>query len=199
MGLIAQSQSFRQAEQLARRDALTVAFPLPYEPRTLAIVLQNALNCETDSRANAETRLAHGKQAIAWLADMVANSHRYSFYSILDQERTFIGALNVSEFAPTAAEALGALGTPNAQLALLNLASQNSRPVGLRRAASKAFHEATRRQGVQLTTEQILAQYDRYNASQDFDEPTQQILSSILDSIESANDRTSVFETSDTP
>ena len=199
VGFIARSQSLLRAEQLARSDRLTVAYPLPYDPETLAIVLQNTLNQESMSKIDAETRMAQGQQAIGWLADIVSNHGSYSFYDILDQEPTLIEALAVPEFAAQAVAALGALGTPTAQRTLVDLAGQTARPVELRQAATKAFHAATRRQGVQLTTKQVLAQYDRYNASETLDEATQQILGSILDSIETATERTSVFETIDTP
>ena len=199
VGLIARSQSLGQAEQLARLDPLTIAYPLPYEPKTLGIALQNTLNQESISKTDAATRLAQGEKALGWLADIVSNHDRYSFYNVLDYESVLIGALKVPRFATKAAAALGALGTPNAQTALIDLASQNARPIAIRRAASDAFQSATRRQGVQLTIKQVTAQYDRYNASGTIDESTQEILASILDSIETAAERTSVFESIDKP
>ena len=191
-------RSLKDAESLARVDPLTVAYPMPYEPASLGIVLQNTLNQESISQTDVETRMELGKKAIDWLAEMVSDHQTYSFYNILDGEKTLIRALSVPEFALRAAEALGALGTPESQLALVDLASTSTRPLEFRQAAAEAFRVATQRQGVQLTQKRVMVQYDRYNASEKLDESTQQVLGSILDSVETAANRTTMFEDTDT-
>ena len=194
VGLIVRSPAMVRGEQLARRDPLTIAYPLPRDPDTLGMVVQRALNQATISRTSPETRLTLGRRALGWLADLVAQRRSYPFYETLDREGVLTAALTVPELAERAALALGAAGTPAAQTALVDLASQISQPLALRRTAAAAFDTAVRRQGVQLTSAQILTQYERYNASEKLAADTQQVLASILDSIEGSTQRTSVFE-----
>ncbi|MEN6493458.1 MAG: hypothetical protein ABFD16_04125, partial [Thermoguttaceae bacterium] len=53
-----------------------------------------------------------------------------------------------------------------------------------RKAALAAFQQSVTKHGVLLTSQEILMQYDRYNQSEKLDRDTQQVLGSILDSIE---------------
>ena len=76
------------------------------------------------------------------------------------------------------------MGTPAAQRALVNLASEGALSVEQRKEASKAFEEAIARSGTLLTTAEIQQQYDRYNASENQPVESQQILGQILDAIE---------------
>ena len=70
------------------------------------------------------------------------------------------------------------------QLALVNVASQNTRDIAQRQEAAAAFDVAVQRRGLMLTKSQIRRQYDRYNASANSDRATQKVLGAILDSIE---------------
>jgi hypothetical protein len=51
--------------------------------------------------------------------------------------------------------------------------------------AVAAFRTSVAENGVLLTSDEIVAQYDRYNASARADVDTQQILGAVLDAIES--------------
>jgi hypothetical protein len=76
------------------------------------------------------------------------------------------------------------MGTPKGQSALVDFASQNTRPLVSRQAAVAAFDAAVKSRGLNLTQAQITEQYKRYNASATLDKPTQDLLGAILDSIE---------------
>ena len=82
---------------------------------------------------------------------------------------------------------LGNLGTPQGQLALVDLASEHNRPLAQRQAAAAAFLVAVKRRGVLLTTRNVDRQYDRYNQSARLDKATQQLLGSILDAMEQSS------------
>ena len=89
-------------------------------------------------------------------------------------------------FADPASQILTKLGTPAAQRELINFASQNGLPLEDRKKAVEAFARAVENGStLLLTRDEILRQYDRYNASESEAESTQQILGSILDAIES--------------
>jgi hypothetical protein len=79
---------------------------------------------------------------------------------------------------------LQTIPSPESQETLVELASRISLPIEVRRAAAAAFAGSVNRYGVQLTVPRIQKQYDRYNASERHDKPTQAVLGSILDAIE---------------
>ena len=76
------------------------------------------------------------------------------------------------------------MGTAKAQKALVNTASRNSLDLVSRQSAAEAFDRAVQKRRVMLTQQDILRQYDRYNASETLDKQTQQVLGGILNSIE---------------
>ena len=80
---------------------------------------------------------------------------------------------------------MGRLATPEAELALIEAASQTYLPLSARDAALAAFADAVKRRGILLTHDQIVLQYDRYNQSRTLDAETQRIRSAILDVLES--------------
>src|SRR5262249_34215521 len=96
-----------------------------------------------------------------------------------------IRAMNSPPLAAEAARLLALYATPKAQTALVDFASQTDRPLADRQAAAAAFVAAAKVRGIGLTQAQIALQYDRYNARQTLDKPTQELLGSILDAIES--------------
>jgi hypothetical protein len=71
----------------------------------------------------------------------------------------------------------------------------------MRQAARDAFHVAVNKRGLLLLRTKIMQQYDRYNQSAALDKDTQQLLGSILDTIETKGGRLkrSNVGTSETP
>jgi hypothetical protein len=100
------------------------------------------------------------------------------------QTAAFQAALSTPHLAAKAATLLGRLGSPEAQRALVTVASQHAVPLAIRKAAAAAFSEAVQRRGPLLTRDEILLQYDRYNRSEHLDVGTQQVLGEVLDAIE---------------
>src|SRR5690606_38881942 len=106
------------------------------------------------------------------------------FYDLRRMDALLEPVAFLPELTGAAAPALASLGTARAQSALVAVASQNALPLASRQAAAQAFHESVKRDGILLRQAEIFAQYDRYNASSQLDEGTQQVLASILDSLE---------------
>ena len=71
---------------------------------------------------------------------------------------------------------------------MVDLAARLTQPIDVRQAAALAFAGSVRRYGIQLTKAEILQQYDNYNASAKQDKETQEVLASILDTIERKSD-----------
>lgn len=105
-------------------------------------------------------------------------------YDVLRLEPAALSAIRTPGLAPHAAPVLAGLATHHAQLALVELASDANVDIVERQAAAKAFATAVARRGVLLTTGEIGIQYDRYNASETLDPDSQQVLASVLDTIE---------------
>jgi hypothetical protein len=84
-----------------------------------------------------------------------------------------------------AVNALAYLGTQKSQQALVDLACRYVNPLKLRQAAGVSFGLNAERYGLLLDRDSIKQQYARYNNSASQDRATQQVLSSILSTIES--------------
>jgi hypothetical protein len=123
------------------------------------------------------------KYAIAWLADLLARPG--SFYDLHRVAPMIEAALYQPELAEKSIASLALLGTPVSQRALVDYASRASLPLAARQQAAAAFQQSVARSGILLTDEEMLRQYDRYNASATADADTQKVLSAILDTLES--------------
>jgi hypothetical protein len=184
IGLIAREESLDNAHRLADSDPLTLAFPRPHDLATASYQARRLLSLAGRNLVTEKERLEQASAALGWLSRLAKESHTYSFYDVLLHEDAIEMALYVPELSSQAADVLAWIGSPQAQRALVNVASQHMRPLAERQAAAKAFDIAARLRGIMLTTEEILQQYDRYNQSASFDEGTQNVLTSILDAIE---------------
>lgn len=127
-------------------------------------------------------RTALALDGILKLLEMPGNPMALAFERL---EAPVIEALGDPESSAAAAAILARLATPQAELALIEAASQTYLPLPARDAALAAFADAVKRRGILLTQDQIVLQYDRYNQSRTLDAETQRIRSAILDVLES--------------
>jgi hypothetical protein len=127
-------------------------------------------------------RLQQAGEALDWMAKLLKSQPR--LYDFRTQTDAVESALHVPQLAVRAATVLGELPSPQAQRALAEAASVEVSSVATRRAAANAFANSVARFGILLTTTEMLAQYDRYNASESKDQQTQESLASILDALE---------------
>jgi CheY-like chemotaxis protein len=171
------------ASRLASEHQLTLATPRPHTPEVLARVVGQLNNLAGRSAVSANERVAQAAEAMNWLSQLLSSNR--AFYDLVRTAPAIELALYRPATATTAIRALAKLGTPQSQRTLVNLASQSILAGSLRRDAAQAFHTSVQGRGVLLTTDEILALYDRYNASATADTETQEILGSVLDAIES--------------
>jgi CheY-like chemotaxis protein len=134
----------------------------------------------------AELRLKQAEQAIGWLSQMAAQPA--PLYNVQRAAKVAVLALTVPELAPTTAQLLADLGTAGSQPALVNDASRANLPLELRQAAAAAFRHSVQRHGILLTSGEMLQQYDRYNASEAEPTESQELLASILDTLETGRE-----------
>ena len=158
-----------------------VLTPVDSEHLTLQLGSLWPLNIHAISR---EQRFADAQLALQTFARWAEHERAYDFYNVMSYEPTVEQALFVPELAAAAATVLGYFGTPSAQQALVDFASDTSQDLAARQTAAQAFAVAVGRRGLLLTTAQIAQQYDRYHAGASLDQPTQQVLGSLLETIE---------------
>lgn len=120
--------------------------------------------------------------ALGWLAELLERGHPYD-EMLRDANRISL-TLYQPELTEPTLRVLAVLGTADSQQLLLNFISTGTLPIESRRTASKALTSSFERYGKLLTSDEILRQYDRYNASETADSDTQEVLGEVLDLLE---------------
>ena len=161
---------------------LMISTPRPVTPEAVENLANRLDKLRNAKVADLETRQAQAKQARDWIRGLLAKGP--SFYH-LGNHRIALEALLNDPTDQSTSQTLAELGTPSSQAELANRASLRGMPIEARQAAAEAFKTSIEKHGLLLSRDQILLQYDRYNASEFSDEATQQVLSSLLDAIES--------------
>jgi CheY-like chemotaxis protein len=183
-GLYYHEDRLLAARRIAEGDPLTVAVPQFHTPETLELTVRRLAEISGSDFLTPRERLYFGQIALKALAQYAADPVKYAFYQPAEVQDSIVKAIDQPALALFAADALGMLGTARAQRTLADVASQNDRPLELRQAAAAAFRAAVARQHLQLSTKEILLQYDRYNLSAPLDRRTQAVLGHVLDTIE---------------
>lgn len=181
IALLAGEGRLPSAQRIAAEHERVIAAPRPHTPETTARIVDELRKLARDE-VGAPQRAEQASQAMSWLAALLASDR--DFYAL----RRFAPSVEASLYRAATSEpaiaALGLLGTPSSQRALVDHASQSTLPIASRRASATAFYNSVQRHGVLLTSEEITTQYDRYNASASADADTQKVLSVLLDAIE---------------
>ncbi|WP_425617809.1 hypothetical protein NA78x_001498 [Anatilimnocola sp. NA78] len=170
---------------LLAHDPRTIVVPQPYSSEAVAFIAGQVRKRGGRELVSREERNANARAALAALQKLASDNASLNRFGVLRTESSLIIALANPSLTAPAAEVLATLATPKAQTALIEIASQPARPVADRQVAATAFAAAVKKRGILLTTQQILAQYAKYNSSETLDEPTQAILGGLLDTIES--------------
>jgi hypothetical protein len=161
---------------------LTEAFPRAHTVDTLKIQVEQLLAPLVRHHVTHDERAKQAALALDYLYQLTQQPK-----TPFDLTRTLPAlerAVDVPELSTKAVIVLGSINVGPAQRILVEIASRISEPLIVRQAAALAFEKSVMRNGTQLTSAEILAQYDRYNASAKHDRDTQNVLASILDTIE---------------
>ena len=145
-------------------DRFTWVFPRIHSLEVAASELQKLKTIAGRNLVGGDERLDQAQAALVALNALARDAASLASYDLVSIEPAVIvhwtphrsppGRLLSSRFA-----------TPRAQTALVDFASQNSRPLEARQAAAEAFTAAVKLRGLGLTRVQIIEQYSRYNAS----------------------------------
>jgi hypothetical protein len=178
----ASAEGYAATQRLFAHDPLVVVAPRPRGEGALGELVEQAVALAEYPLAEQDVRRQQAAQALAWIASLLSGNGPYDE---LRRDAALVSrTLLVPELSEPSLRVLGALGTADSQSLLADYASGASVPVESRRAAAAALAGSVDRFGIQLTTEQIVRQYDRYNASETAGAETQAVLGGILDAIE---------------
>jgi len=182
VGVLAVSGDLDRASYLVRHDPRARAYPRPHNEEVVRWQVEDLVALSGDTMPAAE-RKRQAALALDWLGQLT-QPDAAALYDLTRVGDPVFAALGVPDLSGKACAVLGNLGTPEAQEALVDLASRKTAPLSERKAALEAFRTAVQRRGLLLTIVKIRLQYDRYNQSAKEDSATQAVLGMILDCIE---------------
>ena len=175
-------RSQRAMLRLGRNNV--TAIPFTSTPSLIGTSVDQMVNQVSTFRQDHLQRNRQANVAIRWLAKIAKDRQSYSFFNLGPHQKRIRELIYQPGFSTPVSEILSNIATPEAQRQLLDYASENGLPIEQRQQAVTAFQAAVKRTGILLTSDEILMQYNRYNASRTQPKETQQLLSSVLDIIE---------------
>ncbi|MDY0169508.1 MAG: hypothetical protein RBS80_23400 [Thermoguttaceae bacterium] len=182
VGVVARAEEYGRAEHMVRNDSAALWFAWPHDEATFAWQFDKLVGMDAAHLVLPKERQRMASRAMDLLVEISRPGRGVFEVRALDDVP--LTALYVPELAERATVLAGRLGTPAAQGALVDLASRDTAPIAVRRAAVTALGHSIEQHGILLTTEEIHRQYDLYNASGTRDVASQQVLALILDYIE---------------
>jgi len=195
VGLVARDGFWARTEQLARRTPLTSPVWRAHDAQAIQGQAAQLVALGGRDFTPAAIRQVQARQALELLIELARSEAQ-----IFDLQRiqpVVLAALANPTLELRAITLAGALGTPESQRALVDLASNRSESIQMRQAAALAFGDSVDHHGILLTTVEILRQYERYNQSEKLDRATQLVLGNLLDSIEAPTKRLTALKTTD--
>jgi hypothetical protein len=184
VAVLAREDRLSVLTETLKGDRFTVVVPRVHSAEVAVTTVERLKQIAGRHLVDRDERVAEAKAAVAALRELASVPGNYARLELVRLTRIVAQALEHRQLSVPAAALLGQIGTPAAQTALIQFASQTSRPLADRQAAAAAFAAAVKSRGLRLTQQQIVQQYARYNASEHLDQPTQAVLGAILDTIE---------------
>ena len=178
-------------DKIADANQRVIAIREPIESDGVNTAIRRALELHGRDLVDRDRRMEQAMAAIGWMKQL-SDSQSKMMADLARQQERLIEALYTGELSETAAGLLSRIGSTRAQLALADLASQNTMSIATRQAAADAFDQSIQTFGVLMTSDEIQRQYDRYNASRELSVETQRVLGALLDSIEKPHNQESV-------
>ena len=180
--LVRDTQRERQAELIFDRDPMTIVLPLTSNPKLVFTQVQRLRSLRKNVVSDAQ-RNQHADFAMNWISQLLSDPV-YRFYHLGAYKSQLEGLVKVPGNYDVKSQILSKLGTPVSQATLANLASDKTVPLSDRLIVANAFAASVQQFGILLSSAEIQAQYDRYNASESQPVEVQRILGSMLDAIE---------------
>ena len=183
--LMVEPENLARADRLAERYDGVLVSPMVMNDRVIARQIDNLFQGVRYQDANQAERGENALKALNQLDRYASQPERYPFYDLLSYQDDLLGGLASPSRAASTCRVLGEMGTPDAQRRLLQFASNLQLPLELRQVAADAFAVAVQKRGVMLSRQEIMAQYERYNASEEESAESRILLGTLLDVLES--------------
>jgi len=183
VGLVARAGFLKRAERIASEDPLTIAFSQPIDAEAARWQLGQLMALAPREFVGFSERQNLAVRALDCLGKLAGASIR--LYDLRRVEEAVLAGLRAPRLSGHAVAVLANLDTRASQQALVDLASRFVNPLAIRQAAGVAFNVNVQQFGLLLGQDAIRRQYARYEESSSQDMATQEVLSSILNTIES--------------
>lgn len=185
IAILYREENERRALRVADDDDLTVAMPFTVNPELVALQVGQLERFSSVWPVSMDDRRLHSEFAINWLIQAAQGGEDYAFLNLSSYEKQLGKLIYTRGMEKPAAQMIAALGTTQSQKLLVGYASETSLPIENRQAAAAAFKNSVDNNGILLKSNEILHQYDLYNASETDSQESQKVFGSILDTIES--------------
>lgn len=183
--VLTQGAHFLRAEEQLARLGYGIAAVMPQHPEALGELVARSLANAGPVPDSPHLRLARAAQALQWIEYLAERRSELPHYDLARCEAPVMGGLQHPLLAPHAVATLATLATPQAQASLAEFAAQAWHPLELRLQAVEGLRSAIALSGLRLTQQQVLRQYDQYNRSLGDSPESSEVLSRLLDALES--------------
>ncbi|MDD3588814.1 MAG: hypothetical protein PHO46_00885 [Thermoguttaceae bacterium] len=174
------------ANLLVGREPNAYVYPTPSDLMSSSMALQHLFDHTKPDQVDAAIRLEQAKAAAsAFLALSATRPDMYEFDRMNDLIRKFMAN---PTFFDVGLEYAATVKTNYAQTTLVDMIGDTNYPHAERRKALAAFERQLAANGSLLRGPEVANMYNRYNASEQEDSETQNILSEMLDAYEKAAD-----------
>ncbi len=185
VGLVGLEDQLAQARRTAEVDPLVLVLPPPADAEGIDWQIEKLTGLSARGIVSSEARLMQAVRAIGWLGRLA--EARGKVFPLRGVQEAAARAALLPDLTRASVRILQNRPTATAQVQLVDMASRTVLPLEIRQIALAGFENHVAENGILLTTDQILLQFDRYNASANLDQETQKILSRILDCLEGKN------------
>ena len=185
IGIVVHDLSIGRANPIAALDPLTFALTEPVSAAGLLQQTRPLLLTAKYQEITTVERITQAEVCLAWFEKVLANQHKFAFFNVQRQQQAMINALFVPPLSQPAATALAHIGSDQSQRTLATFASQDTEILNNRVHAVMALKQNIEQYKVLLTRAEILKLYDLYNKSLASPQENIDVLSDILDAIES--------------
>jgi len=182
VGIMAPWEDLERMRKFTRDMPRTETVLQPQHPPEMQITTEQLLERAGRGYVPAAERKTQAIAALEALATLGESNQR--LFDLIRQEPAVLQVLYVPELTARAVTVLARLGTSKSQSSLLELADQGAQPLVARQAAVAALDQSIRKFGILLTRDEVLHQYDLYNANAGRDPDTHQVLEAVIDALE---------------
>jgi len=183
VGILARQSTYRRLEIKTEKDRLTQVISQPNTVKSMQQEVQLLLRVAGRNRISPDERILQATDALNVVAMLVKSNSQV--FHLRRLEPAVVQALYVPQLCKTSAAILGTWATPEAQRALLTVATDENRALLDRQAAGAAFAAAVKKRGLVVTSSDLAVAYRRIQRTTKLDPLRQQVVKQVMSAISS--------------